>query len=119
MKKKNVIVNKIEYLLSNQKGMALLATLIFTFVLVTLGVALLTMTGNDSKMSTLQRASNQAFYQAEAGIEKAIWYLNSSEDNPNGINFYGHLDGGVSATEYYDVEAVSYTHLTLPTKRIV
>lgn len=94
--------NKIKYLLLNQKGMALLTTLIFVFVLVSLGVALLTMTGNDNKMSTLQRASTQAFYQAETGIEKSLWYLNSSEDNPDGLNFYGSLQGG-SSTEFYDV----------------
>ena len=91
------------YLLSNQKGMALLTTLIFVFILVTFAVALLTLTGNDSKMSTLQRASTQAFYQAETGIEKAIWYLNSSEENSLGLYFVGSLHGG-NATEFYDVE---------------
>lgn len=53
--------NKIIKLISNQKGMALLATLIFVFVLVTLAVALLTMTNNDTKLSTLQRESTRAF----------------------------------------------------------
>ncbi|GAH55960.1 unnamed protein product, partial [marine sediment metagenome] len=55
--KENKKNNKIKDLLSNQKGMALIATLIFIFILVTFGVSLLTMTGNDSKMSTLQRDS--------------------------------------------------------------
>jgi Tfp pilus assembly protein PilX len=97
--------NKIKYSLSNQKGMALLTTLIFVFVLVTFAVALLTMTSNDSKLSTLQRESTRAFYLAETGIEKAIWYLNSSEDNPDGLNFYGTLPvSGVTATEFYEVE---------------
>jgi hypothetical protein len=105
MKKKNnkIKYNKFKDLLSNQKGMALLTTLIFVFMLVTFGVSLLTMTGNDSKMSTLQRDSTKALYQADGGIEKAIWYLNSSEDNPDGLNFYGNLPGG-TATEFYDVE---------------
>jgi hypothetical protein len=89
--------------LLNQKGMALLTTLIFVFILVTFAVALLTLTGNDSKMSTLQRASTQAFYQAETGIEKAIWYLNSSEENTDGLYFVGSLHGG-NATEFYDVD---------------
>ena len=91
------------YLLSNQKGMALLTTLIFVFILVTFAVALLTLTGNDSKMYTLQRASTQAFYQAETGIENAIWDLNSSEENSLGLYFVGSLHGG-NATEFYDVE---------------
>ena len=100
--KENKKNNKIKVPLSNQKGMALLTTLIFVFILVTFGVSLLTMTGNDSKMSTLQRDSTKAFYQADAGIEKAIWYLNSSEDNPDGLDFMGPLDGGTTA-EFYNV----------------
>ena len=100
---KKIKKNKIKYSLLNQKGMALLTTLIFVFILVTFAVALLTMTGNDSKMSTLQRASTQAFYQAETGIEKSIWYLNSSEDNPDGLDFMGPLGGGTPPTEFYNV----------------
>jgi len=37
--------------LNNQKGMALITTLIFVFVLVSFSIALLVMTGNDSKLS--------------------------------------------------------------------
>ena len=48
---------------NNQKGMALLTTLIFVFVLVSFSVALLAMTGNDSKLSTLHRESTRAFYK--------------------------------------------------------
>jgi len=81
MKKKNLINNKIKDLFLNQKGIALLTTLIFTFVLVSFAVALLTMTSNDTKMSTLQRDSTKAFYLAESGIEKALWYLNTPEDS--------------------------------------
>jgi hypothetical protein len=83
MKKENKKIkdNKIKDLLLNQKGMALLTTLIFVFIMVTFGVALLTMTSNDTKLSTLQRDSTKAFYLAEAGIEKALWYLNTSKDN--------------------------------------
>jgi Tfp pilus assembly protein PilX len=105
VKKKEIKIKKTVNLLTNQKGIALLTTLIFVFVLVTLAGALLTMTSNDTKLSTLQRESTRAFYLAETGIEKAIWYLNSSEDNPDGLNFYGTLPvSGVTATEFYDVE---------------
>jgi|AntAceMinimDraft_16_1070373.scaffolds.fasta_scaffold08753_1 hypothetical protein len=74
--KENTKNNISKNLLTNQKGMALLATLIFTFVLVSLGAALLTMTNNDAKMSTLQRESNRAFYLAESGVEKTFYNLN-------------------------------------------
>jgi len=102
MIKKNMVNNKIKFLLLNQKGMALLTTLIFVFILVTFAVALLTMTSNDSKLSTLQRESTRAFYLAETGIEKSLWYLNSSEENPDGLYFMGPFDGGTTA-EFYNV----------------
>jgi len=94
MKKKNkkIINNKIRDLLLNQKGMALLTTLIFVFILVTFAVALLTMTSNDTKLSALQRDSTKAFYIAEAGIEKTLYILKkdyeSDQDWDNGINGY-------------------------------
>lgn len=80
MNKKKFKDREIKIIFSNQKGMALLTTLIFVFILVTFGVALLTMTSNDTKLSTLQRDSTKAFYLADAGIEKALWYLNTPED---------------------------------------
>ncbi len=87
-----MIKNKINNIFPNQKGMALIATLIFTFILVSLGAALLTMTNNDSKLSTLQRESTRAFYLAETGIEEAIWYMNSSEENPDGLDYMPTID---------------------------
>ena len=73
MKKK---YKKIKDLLSNQKGIALLTVLIFTFLMVTFVVALLAMTGNDIKISAIQRDSTEAFYQAESGIEQTLYNLN-------------------------------------------
>jgi hypothetical protein len=104
MKKKNNKIkdNKIKELLSNQKGVALVTVLIFTFLMLTFVVALLAMTSNDIKLSAMQRDSTKALYQADGGIEKAIWYLNSSEANTAGLNFHGDLQGG-SATEFYNV----------------
>ena len=102
---KKIINNKIKNIFSNQKGMALLTTLIFVFVLVTLAVALLTMTNNDTKMSTLQRESNKAFYLADAGIEDALWKLNTTVENGGeGIDWRptNEPDPG-TATEYYQV----------------
>jgi len=72
MKLKNYKNRKIKVLLSNQSGMALLTTLIFTFVIATLAVALLTMTSNDIKLSSLQEDSTKAFYIAESGVQRSI-----------------------------------------------
>jgi len=96
----------IKNVILNQKGMALLTTLIFVFVLVSLGVALLTMTNNDSKLSTLQRESNKAFYLADAGIEDTLWKLNTTtEDGGQGVNWRptNEPDDPGTATEYYQV----------------
>ena len=112
MRRKKMI-KKID-ILSNQKGMALVATLIFVFVLVTLSVALLTMTNNDSKLSTLQRESTRAFYLADAGIEEAFWKLNTNilekklnikSDNIEDWWSSNWVPPG-TATEYYDISVV-------------
>ena len=107
MVKKKIEIKKIINILSNQKGMALLTTLIFVFVLVTLAVALLTMTNNDTKLSTLQRESNKAFYLADAGIEDALWKLNTAvvdggEDIDEWRPTNEPADPG-TATEYYQI----------------
>ena len=87
----------------SQKGMALLATLIFVFILTTIGIALLTMTRSDIKLSTLQEESTKAFYLAEAGVERAVNWLElqgtppSAGDVPSdfdGIHEYGELNTG-------------------------
>ncbi len=85
MKKNIMISNKSKR--NKEKGMALIATLIIVFVLGSIGIALLTMASNDSKLSTLQRESNRAFYLAETGIEKALWFMNISQSNLQGINW--------------------------------
>ena len=87
MRKRNIRNKRTKNMLSNQKGMALLATIIFVFILVSLGTALLTMTSNDSKLSTLQKESTRAFYLAETGIEKALWYINFSPYNTAGLDW--------------------------------
>jgi hypothetical protein len=80
MEKKNIKDKGIIIIFSNQKGMALLTTLIFVFILVTFAVALLTMTSNDTKLSALQRDSTSAFYLADG-------YL--TEKYPSGsTNYY-------------------------------
>ena len=114
MRKKNIINNKFKDLLLNQKGMALLTTLIFIFILITFGVALLTMTSNDIRLSVIQRDSTKAFYVAESGIEKALWYLNTPVGG-KGFDWRGIFNEGTTA-EYYDVtvETVSPETETSP-----
>jgi len=97
--------NKIKVLLSNQKGMALLTTFIFTFILITFAISLLTMTSNDTKLSTLQKESTRAFYLAETGIDKALWYLNTPVEYGGENKFtwrpVDYPPNPASNTEYY------------------
>jgi Tfp pilus assembly protein PilX/cytoskeletal protein CcmA (bactofilin family) len=110
---------KVKFFFNNQKGMALITTLIFIFVLVSFSVALLVMTSNDSKLSTLHRESTRAFYLAETGVDKALWYLNTSTDQGGyGLNWRtnvtvppvppGPLTDG-TANEYYEVTVETTT----------
>jgi len=108
MKKKNKKIkdNKIKDLLSNQKGIALLTTLIFIFLLVTFVVALLAMTGNDIKISAIQRDSTKSFYQAESGIEQALYNLNVGDEDillwrPDSSSPY--IKEPFNSSEYYEV----------------
>ena len=93
----------------SQKGMALLATLIFVFVLATLGIALLTMTRNEIKLSVLQEESTKAFYLADAGIEKALNWLETfstppTQEDINATNFNGEYEYSELNTGKYTVK---------------
>jgi len=119
MKKKNLINSELKNKLSNQKGFALLATLIFTFILATLGVALLTMTSNDSKLSTLQRESNRAFYLAETGVEQTFYNLNVVNDETYGMLTWRPGDTNPifsvgNAEEYFEVTITNIGGTTPP-----
>ena len=104
--KKKIRKSNKKRILFNQKGMALITTLIFISILVTFVVALLAMTSNDSRLSTLQRESTRAFYFADAGIEEAFWKLNTAvEDGGEEMLTWrptDYPDPG-TATEYYQV----------------
>ena len=97
---KKIKNNNIKALLTNQKGFALLTTLIFVFLLTTMGVALLTMTSSDIKLSTLQRDSTEAFYLADSGIDRALAWLqehaapSASYINNNFNDYIGNLSTG-------------------------
>lgn len=119
MKRKSIKDNKIKNLLSDQKGIALLTTLIFISILVTFAVSLLAITSNDIKLSALQRDSTKAFYIAESGIEKALWYLNTTSEGGKGFSWRTNTDEDpneyikelypVGSTNYYQVTVIEDT----------
>lgn len=67
---------------TSQKGLALMATLIFVLVLTTLGIVILTMTRSDIKLASLQEESTKAFFLADAGIERALNWLEKEQPPP-------------------------------------
>jgi len=84
-RKLNDLFKGIGLSVNNQKGMALIATLIFVFVISTMGIALLTMTNNETKLSALQKDSTDAFYLADSGTERAISWMEKQGAPPNSI----------------------------------
>ena len=116
-----MIVNKQEkrkkkFFFNNQKGMALITTLIFIFVLVSFSVALLIMTSNDSKLSTLHRESTRAFYLAETGVDKALWYLNNPTDQGGeGLSWRTNIPAPSSPLIYPSSTASEYYEVTVET----
>jgi len=108
MRKKKIGTKKI-HMFSNQKGMALLTTLIFVFILVTFAVALLTMTSNDTKLSALQRDSTSAFYLAtpsDNGIGGLDWRTDPNDGNPDGYLLENYPSG---STNYYKIKVKDTT----------
>jgi hypothetical protein len=100
----------------NNKGMALVATVIFVAVISTIGISMLSMTSNDIKLSALQEGSKEAFYIAESGLERAISYLEKME-TPNFPNptelFSDENDGWPELGEgSYNVKIESLTPMS-------
>ena len=125
MRKKEIKIKKTGNILTNQKGMALLTTLIFVFILVTFAVALLTMTSNDTKLSTLQRDSTKAFYIAEAGIERTLYNLKKDYENTKNWNtnfdegiLYDGIDFGDGEYTVY-LSNLSSNNVTIKSKGVV
>jgi len=64
--------------MKNEKGVALVSTLLFLAVLGLLATALVFTVQNEMKTSTAYKYTQQAFYVADAGIQKSInWFRNS------------------------------------------
>jgi type IV pilus assembly PilX-like protein len=67
--------------LSNEKGMVLPLGLMFLAIIAILGTTAVIVTTTDLKIGTNYRASEQAFYAAEAGIEEARARLKADANN--------------------------------------
>jgi Tfp pilus assembly protein PilX len=79
----------------HRRGSALLTTLIFLMVMFTLGAALLSLTHSNLTRSERDMLRAQALDVAEAGVEKAIYYLRNTSPVNSGSNT-GTTDGSAS-----------------------
>jgi Tfp pilus assembly protein PilX len=76
----------------HRRGSALLTTIIFLMVMFTLGAALLSLTTSNLTRSERDMLRAQALDVAEAGVEKAIYYLRNTSPANSGGNT-GTTDG--------------------------
>jgi hypothetical protein len=68
----------------NQQGIALIATLLFMLALGVLSTALVFTVQNEMKSSAAYKYSQQSFYVANAGVQKAVqWYGNEATYAPH------------------------------------
>jgi len=72
----------IRMIYNNEKGMVLPLGLMFLAIIAILGTTAVIVTTTDLKIGTNYRASEQAFYVAEAGVQEAKARLRSNAANP-------------------------------------
>lgn len=70
--------------MKNKKGIVLVACYFVIATLAVLGSAFLARSVSEQRFAERQRSSTQAFYYAEAGLERAAWYL--TDVAPDGSN---------------------------------
>ena len=110
MVKKNwkIFLTKLE----NNRGSVLLTTYMLTMVLLILGTAFLVLSSNEARISEVHRKTTQAFYIAEAGIERAIFdlktdFANSKDWTDSNINGWIVDKTDTDADGYYPLPDTS------------
>jgi Tfp pilus assembly protein PilX len=73
----------------NEKGMVLATGLIFLAIIVILGATAVILTTTDLKIGSNYRASEQAFYAAEAGVQEALFRISLVNDSTKTIAQWG------------------------------
>lgn len=76
--------------LKQEKGSGLIVVILVMAFLVTIGVALITVTGIGSRVAGNVRSHQQAFNAAEAGFDAAWIAIEDSFINESWMNFEGH-----------------------------
>lgn len=77
-------------MIRNQKGFILIASYLVITVLVILGAAFVSRSLSEMRIAERAKDSVQAFYLAEAGVDQAVWELNSAGGTWSGWNTSGN-----------------------------
>ena len=87
-------------MLKSEKGIALVAVVVFTCIFTILGFSMLSVANSEIALTQKELSSKQAFYAAEAGIEYGIAKLNALlDENRQAIDLIDEVD--ISA--YYQI----------------
>ena len=104
--------------LNNSRGSLFMISLLLMVVILILGAAFLVASVVESRTAERQRLSTQAFYLAEAGVEKAVYELRQDfltdlsspswgDGNINGIDVSGSYVSGNPPGDYYPLLSAS------------
>ena len=116
---------------SKQRGSTTIVAIIISIVLLGLGIALSNQISSNIRQQSIEYYGARAYLAAQSGMEVAISRLINGNNpactaitQPITINAANVQNCSITLscdveTEVEEPEAVSYTHLTLPTKRIV
>jgi hypothetical protein len=103
--------------MQGQRGTALVCALMVTALLATLGAALVFVVTTDSLVDTNHRASQEGFYAADAGLERAIGELRRLSSwqlvpAPGGGSASGDFNDGALAPRLSDGRILDLARLT-------
>jgi len=86
-------VDKMVKMLPSQKGIVLIAVIVFILILTIVGAAFLKLAGSEGVLAHREYCLGQSLYLAEAGVERSISYLESLSSPPGGTASFDPFSG--------------------------
>lgn len=87
----------------SQKGISLVTTIIVVSLLTTFSVVTISLVISNNKISANHFESTQAFWLAESGLERGLYWLRNQDPPPTGIAPFTQYDGVVAGNGTYTV----------------
>lgn len=89
--------------LSQERGISLVTTIVVVSILTTISVATLSLIISDNKISANHIETTKAFWIAESGIEKGLYWLRYQDPPPDGIAAFTVFNNVSSGSGHYTV----------------